>query len=414
MHLTDLNQDCQYLILEQLSLPDLFNISSTNHYFHDLALDVFRRKYGKQSFEIFGSFFDEPFENVYETDISIIIEDFDWILKIFQTFGRYISLIRIWYEKILSDDKLHQLNKILSEFCSETLTEMIFDEMKVDALNDFQKPFTNVKEIELVGKIDKFGSRYLSFSELFPNVENLILGYLQVNDRESLQFKLPFLKSITVVLLNINGLQLDDVEKFIKLNPQIKCVRFRYFPSKILPILSENLPNVESLEVPFGFKDEDVFDVENEMHFKNVKNLDIQCDSKIFLKMKFQHLEKIRLSCYQQISNEWIDFITEHKFLWDLKITYGKINDEQLLKIGNELTNLKEMTLAYRPDINIQTIFDFLERCQNLIKLTLINDLVIDSEHKELPDWEFDRKEFTEKLRNWQFSITQRRIIIKR
>lgn len=67
MKLTDLNEDCLFLIFDQYSVPDLINVAKINSKFAFVAAHIFRRKYSHYKLHIEKTkyFSNEiPFEDV--------------------------------------------------------------------------------------------------------------------------------------------------------------------------------------------------------------------------------------------------------------------------------------------------------------------------------------------------------------
>lgn len=111
-------------------------------------------------------------------------------------------------------------------------------------------------------------------------------------------------------------------------------------------------------------------------HFKSLKTLRIITDFDYHhepqkLPFTFDELEVFDLARFN-ISDHWIDIITQYKQLKSLKIRKGIVNDEQWEKIGKELPDLHNVTTVWS-HANADGITHFMENNKNL-KVIIFTD----------------------------------------
>lgn len=370
-----------------------------------MAMDVFKRKYSKRTFRISGPFSDEKNENFQESGDFISFQRIELIFKTMQMFGHHISSLRIVYKR-LKPHEYEKIHQFITEYCRESLIELEFDAVKRNVLNEFDKPFLSVEKVHFSGELAKFGTKNMNLVEFLPKLRHLSIEQLDIIDRESFQQNLPQLTHLRFGQLSRSGFAAKDIERFIKINAQIQGVRLNYFPIAFLKVLCDNLPNLTSLELPWGVESNRNH-LPTHIHFQNVRKFSIKCGPNVIPNVSFHRIERLQLSCHGKISDEWFDFVISNKELIKLKIVYGKISDKQLLRLADELPHLAELSFVCEANINDDTIVEFMERCKGLTKLELNNDAITTSR-------QFKQNVLTRKVRNWQVSHTSVGALVER
>lgn len=136
--------------------------------------------------------------------------------------------------------------------------------------------------------------------------------------------------------------------------------------------MSEWLTTLESLYLK-EFIDQSI-QPDKLIHFDHVKQLKFELlsevDDEYFvadysnytkIPLAFGNLEEIE---YFQPSQPWFNIIMKNRQL--KKLTTGKLNDEQFVRIAEELTQLEEVTMDYNACGATGMIINFLKKCEFL------------------------------------------------
>lgn len=380
--LTDLSTDCLLLILEHLNPFGLLAIAEVNDHLKSLAADVYRRNYAHSEHRItnilikINSIYKRY--DIYDRYGRIPIGDFEMMSKIYGSFGDVISNVAFYgsNKEAMNRDR-HKIIDLLNDK-SESLTDLTLSFVQSNTfwsdlwtqsypLNHLDKPFSRVEKLTLRGHHEKFGSDYLTFNELFPNLRQLDLMTSGLIDQESLIVPFEYLEN-----LHLHGGYEELLKKFIKKNPQITKLTIYTYSWHFLDFVNENLPNLTHLTYDPPYLD---LHSENTIHFQNViyfSTNDYDDASEITEKISFSKLENFELigEYYDDFSIEkWIEFIGKNVELKNLSI-FWDLDEPTLLSIlTQEHPKLEQATFDLVIDVNPEFVYSIFKQHENLKSL---------------------------------------------
>lgn len=160
VNLTDLNVDC----LNRLDLVGLTNMAKISRDVAVLAGDIFRQKYADYNVVIKGnatqgSNSSEQYSLIPYTSKSIELYDLEVFQNILQFFGSNLRKITIAND---ADVDLTTANRLVNEYCSESLTELNLNIISENELRQYTKPFKAVEKLSFLVTSDVIGNTTLN------------------------------------------------------------------------------------------------------------------------------------------------------------------------------------------------------------------------------------------------------------
>lgn len=355
--LTDLNVDCLLLIFDQLDFYTLLSLAEVNKPFSVLAADVYRRKYGNKMVEIRQAF-SIDIKTIVEFENRIQIENFDLISTIFKHFGSVISNVKINYQEA-KGSRIKDILTLVNRN-SESLKQIRLELDNGNGLDGIEKPFLSVERVSIAGEYERLGNEQMNLNEMFPEMRRLSLKHSMVHNQTSMALKFPHLEEFHVAFAHTKGSTENDIRKMIEQNPQIRSLSVHYSTLAFLEFISQHLPNLEHLELPYILTQ---YSPGNHMHFRHVKQLKIQTISEHFaVRATFEQLEKLELDSSLDVSSIWIEFIGRSNNLTKLNIIDAEISNRELAMLTNRVPNLIEISFTLGAGVEAETIETFLQR----------------------------------------------------
>lgn len=345
---------------EKVDLLELLNSASENDKSREDANNVFASKFGDNLVEI--SYVREG--DIFHWDERIIFIGPTMVEKFLKAFGQSIQKLSIAYNMIGDIEQKAKVGALVNEHCSETLQEFEAKGCTEETFVGIKKPYTKVERVVFSGVWNELGdSNNLSLDKLFPQMRVLNLtytgGYLLDQHYKNL------------VELNGEIEPSTNLAIFIGKNPQIKTLRLQKTTVDILKTVNEKLKELEifAFEVPL-----DIRTYEGpEFLFENVAEVAITDLFGFFKngKISFKQLNKIELSVYGKLNDDWIDFITANKNVTILNVLVGTLNDTSFSKLSNELNKLVEAHVRFEFNVKTDDVVEFIEGNPELNALSL-------------------------------------------
>lgn len=375
LNLADLNEDVQFLILENLDFDDLLSVSETNQYFSSLALVIFRKKYSHKIFEIksAGSRYPDDMGRIY-------MRDEDRARRILKQFGQFIYKLKVNYEESLNFDKttIEAMSRLINSYCTDALTEIVVYDKRHSFFGQITKPFRNVKNVELYGHFKNVSSGLLTINEIFPAIESLFLSSTTFKYVDQIEQKYPNLIELSVNFydsVRSRNFKESTIEQILRLNPQIRILKMHSPTENILRVANEVLPYLERLRIETALHLE-IFNTGPMISFKNVRILELKPfentrNNHRFLEgIEFENLEELRaMITHVPGFDWWIDFIQKNTYLSKFHTIDGcvhKIDLEKMTKIDKMTLNDISMGLCY--DVEHKNLVKFVSENQNVRK----------------------------------------------
>lgn len=357
--------DCQLLILEELSIDALLNVAKTNKHFESMASEVFRRKFGQKTFvflpnwDILG---DAEF-GIEKT--RILITNSELAENILKIFGYLIEKISVVFEKSDMNNKVKHIARNINKYCSESLVHIeMTDACTMDVWA--QKPFRNVKNVTFKNTLNM--PENIDLVEIFPKMHRLELHDIQSTNEGLFDRKFEHLEHISLKFFLETFLAMENIKQLIIKNPQVRIVSLEHASASFIHFLSENLPNLEVLEI---FSEIHDLDDSQEIVFQNVKILSMEYyASKAPTGIFFHGVEEFRLEIQSELTESWIQFIKQHQNLEKLYLS-EPVLDAQIMELADGLPHLIDVSIKCGSDVNPETIIHFIKKNTQIKKLQL-------------------------------------------
>lgn len=383
LKITDLKVHCLENIFQKLDLNDLLNVAESNKYFKEAAGMAFRQRYGAKKVWL-----NKPRlltqQKLCVYSANIIIEDVKTSLRILRSFGGLITKLEITENKVSSDweftDKfgVYQIiyNTIMSyvnQFCAKTLKEFALVMVPKTALNQLKNPFISLKTLNLFSC--HLSKELLPLDELFPNIQNLILNFNEIDDATVIEEHWPCLKHFEVNI-DRHNIQKKHVEEILCLNPQLQSLKISSgWDADILRSASKFLQLIECLEIGNHFGGFSTF-TGDMIHFIKLKTLKIsiigtQPGPLCTIPLSFEQLEDFTLETNHEINETFFEFLRQNPTI--NKLTIPALSDKiqtlenDRFEFSKELINLIELDLN-RFTFNANQAIGFISELKSLKK----------------------------------------------
>lgn len=400
MEITSVNVNCLEKIFKYLNYDDLLNVAEANLHLREIAIVVYRLKYGRV--KVF----------IQDIRISVIrlleytdrcgkrvdIGDLKTSFKLLRYFGSSISNLSVSqpdgdprYTPEFYNISYTRLLTYINQYCSESLTRITFRgtfglDLEVNnSLVQFYEPFMRVHSIE-IGRGFNFNRNFLW---LFPNIQNLYYNISNFDDFEYIR-----LASINHHFAHLDCLEIGfDRGNFSKLKmTDPKCMQ-------LVPILSSVLrlnPQVQTLVTPFFMDEPFLRGLESlellknlsfvrspanfanfNGRFSNLKRFYVCYEKHEFAnrmglaQMQIEQLEEF--SCYilKESDHEFYDFVSRCPSIVKLKLctVYAFANEITPMYLANALPKLSEIDFR-KCNFTIKNPISFIRTIKSLNKFS--------------------------------------------
>lgn len=191
------------MILDELDFDDLISAAEANTIFSKLGDHIFHRKYSNFEFLIdyqFKMLEDEPPKELEPGTVSKAFQwlglttlkkveknthsirgnrfhfiDFNTTLRAFNHFGDRIHKLHVNYN-FCKESQVIFFGELISNFSSNSLTELTIEYLKFYHLNQIKVPLQNVTTVYFRGYVSDSSNRSYQLSERFPKIERLYIN----------------------------------------------------------------------------------------------------------------------------------------------------------------------------------------------------------------------------------------------
>lgn len=335
LKLDDLNDDVLLNIFDAVEPGELPNLAEMSSRFRQLIAT-------HKLFHIRGKLIQFSPSINYEKIIdfhndNIYIYKSIFFAKFLRNFGQLISRIGFHY---IDEFIAEYVNK----YCSESLVEITFSQ-SYEYLNvSWKKPFKKLRKFDLDSIINRESN--MNLTHIFPALQHLIITTPYILKGFDQYFPNTFKNSNN---FDINVLFL--YKKFMKANRRIREVFVSRLDLDLLRIISENLPNLETMEL-----NGNLLQIKKRiLHFKSVKKFifgmreSVYDTEKADVPIVFHQLNELEVWSNINPSNKMIDFIIRNHALRILSMTW-QLNSQQWTKIIDNLPHLLELKTSWQSD----------------------------------------------------------------
>lgn len=364
----DLNTDCKLLILDELNLSGLISIADINQEFHLLAVGIYRRKFARKAIYI-----GKPTEylsnlqwSIKELDNAIEINSQHTSIKLLEYFGHLISKLSIYH-----DDRTSSNTEMIVALASRNCIKLTTFEVDINYIctlfDHVEKPFANVENVTIKCGICNLASKTLTLNEIFPSMRHMSLNVIRLRDPKSIELNYQNLTQLSISYIFYQQNYVLNVEKMLRLNPQISSLKLFDSMFKFLKFASENLPNLAHLDI--GHIQRSVGD--GDIHFGNVLSLTLRSGIGNFAQVAtFDRLHEITID-YARHLPEWTDLMKGHSTVQKLIVLDGNLSDTDILLLEENLPNLVEASFALPPATTEQLVLHILRGFPKLKRFEL-------------------------------------------
>lgn len=360
--------DCQQKILEELDLFSLISVSELNEQLSNIAAGILQEKFSKKSLNLPSRSHSGAIKSadISENSFSITIKNVQLLLKVLDKFGYLVKTLKIEH---LSPHEISSIYEYINLYCSETLEKIEFTMRDHDFFNAFTMPFMKVQRVSIMGKPERWTNPKLTFSELFPAMQELNLIIHPISDSSWFDHIFPHLERIRFDVITSSGNSYDEVlENIIRKNRQIRSLYLTNASLKLLKFLGDET-QIEVLGIHRLENSSNFPGTEHDIHFANLKVLKVQVGfDKLPENIGIVNLEEFQTDGSSE-GSKWIEFIEKNKNLKSLYVTRHCITNEELTRMTIANPNMREIKAALYRDVEDQTIVDFIKSGKSLQKL---------------------------------------------
>lgn len=349
--------DCQLGILNHLDISSLLSISKTNKHLSALVSNVLRRRLSKKQVQIvITNYADKNDDRIQEKDEYIRIGNIETSSKILKRFGDGISNLNIEHN-ILHNELTKRIYKLANLYCYRTLIQLHLTNPKKVFVDEFTKPFKKVESISLRGDYMQINIGELNFREIFPSMFKLSLGMINPVDKNW--------RSNSILPTDPWSLTETIFEKIIANNTQIRSVVLRNVSPKMLRLMAEKLPLLESLVMEY-FAGINTESENQKIYFKNVKYLKTTFGCRgISENTVFENLSEFETDAFPICVPGWIEFVEKNKGLKTLHVT-RELSNEEILKLAAIKSSLNKIITSFAMNVESGSVAHLIENSKQL------------------------------------------------
>lgn len=355
-----MNEDCIYLILNQLDFQEIINVAQSSKKLSILAVDVFKRQFAVEKIVI--NVLDVKKE-AYRFTKNHEIFDYKLALNVLKYVGHVIRKLEMCYH-INNPKNTAVISRFINEYCHESLIEFDFQLVDQSPIYSMTKPFKNVQHVDLTIFWSLQGDETLAMNELFPALRRFTLNfYYAQNDYINCHF--PLLEYFHV---NKSPPEFDrsPIKDFLAANSHIRRLSLGTTTMEFLKIIQIALPSLENLTLwyyleeyePIHFESVTIFTIKDYWSPKNIS---------------FSHLQELHINVEGERSMRWINFIKTNQNINRFFMDYSFVDDEHFETLSKHLMNIVEMSIVYRRGkrFSSDAIIGFMNENVRLFKLNL-------------------------------------------
>lgn len=361
--------DCQPAAFEKLDLPELVKKVEINERCLPVATEVFQKKYADKLISVFGPKFDA------NSNTTVNIRNLNVASKTLEYFGHKILKLKITLENSIPCDSFDtkEINKFLSHVSNgrDSLIsfELSYASCAMDIFNAIKGPYTKAEHVVISVQRTELKTGNIRLNEVFPKVLNLTLAFDEVSDVTFVDYQFRHLKMLTVGGWASQDFASKSFEGLLEKNAEITAFGIITPTRKALEVISKHSHSLKQLTIVDDLLEEFNYD---KINFENVEILEIvdNYDCHSLEKISFKKLKELTFTNSSSVHNDvCFDFIFTYENIID-KFTMRPLNDEQLLKLIRNYTQLSEANFEFKVDVSAESLVKFVQKSPMLNKLT--------------------------------------------
>lgn len=367
---------------ERLSFADLLNVAHLNK---EVADDVFQQHFANRTVEIFGTTEFDLGQSTIVTDFDIQIHDYDVFEKTMKRFGDVIEKINIQLFKA-DDENRFTIATEIGRYATKSLKSIRLVLCDTKMVDKFERPFTKLEELIIVGDLNPSSAIYSARSPLkklnviFPNLRKLTIDPLMISDPSILDVQFESLECVQIGFLNVPHEVSEDVYAnytkpalvtLFRKNQIIQHLQLDdCYSLDFLHMAAHHLTILHELDIRFAMlKEEYKGPILTFPHLKKL-SLNLKQNLDFFKGVNLPELEELYLTCS---SNSCRDFPKKNEKLVRLHINGYKFYKNSLSKIDKKAPNLEDLFIKGNSNLDLSSIIAYVEESLNLKKFRFLN-----------------------------------------
>jgi len=285
--LMDLDNDCLFLVLNQLNLNSLLSLEDVHSEFNSLVSEIVKRIFRNKKLHI--DMVKHYSLRIGINDCDIQMTSFSIAERILKNFGHLIKNLSIYRSNQERDNDIRLIYKLVNMYCSKTLSEIYLDNSVNNFLDEFTNQFENVQNVHIRNILET--DRRLN--EIFPSVRRLDIMLFNISNVDSINVRYENLEHLKLSI-SVNPSPLTDnlATELIRKNSHIRSLALENISIELIKIAADSLPQLERLKldsIPCKHSNQLI-------SFPNVRILETSKPDLhyLFLNFKFGNVEEIR------------------------------------------------------------------------------------------------------------------------
>lgn len=280
-------------------------------------------------------------------------------MKVLKYFGHLIKRMNIEYnDYYLSTEDPKEVNDYINLYCANTLTYLYVMGKDENLFAEMKKPFKAVKNLILSGPFKSLASSTLSFSELFPALQELSLYIKSINDPNSVVQAFPHLEQLNVSFW-YNALSESVYGQLLRQNSHIKKLTIINSSRRLMRITNQIVPDITYLHIRSYNPNNEQGDGQSVV-FKHVTNFTYESygdSDQVPDDVFFEKLTEI--SIQMKSYKNWIIFAEKNPNLQKLKIL-GPVYKDQFERLNEVSSNLVDVQIqSIDKDVSDDSVLRF-------------------------------------------------------
>lgn len=397
-----MDEDCLFVIFENLHFLDLLNVAEISDESSRAAAFVFRHKYSsyqlviRDKLKILNSHDEISKATGVNVDRNAILEwnkyigkdqkdplkpdqmelvNSKQVLNTFQYFGRFIRRLKYDVTSRFQHLQVRLFSRLINEYSTESLTDIECSSSQV--WQQIEKPLINVENATFA-YFYRISDSKSGFTELLPSVRHLKLDRIAF-DNDSISYfehHMPHLEHLSIKQYQFEYERNPLTDVIVK-NPQIRSFSMLEGNNNFLRQVNAILPRLEVLECKLQS-----YSISRSIRFANVTTLIMLDRDEITPRnLYFPSLQILRVTRLPKWMRGYIDFINQHRHLRQLYLGADQMHDTQFQQLTENLNDLVELTIGFdKPlkahesqELQTNIVADFLRDHDQMLRFNVIN-----------------------------------------
>lgn len=359
----DVNVDS--LLLKFFNWTDLQNLRKMNKSISSLAdIEIINRFKHKEV--IF-----QQYEEFYEAENDISIGNTTIAVTLLNDFGPFFRKISFQYMgPIFTSQGVNTIYELVEKQCSDTIIELKAFHNGIGFFNTITKPFKSVESVILDGDyaVLDLGNDQLNFSEIFPALRRLAIGYIKAKDANKIILHYPHLEYLNVKIQIFPVLEMFMNERivmdFIRKNVQIQSLELTDVSENLLKIIADEMPMLKQLKLHNYNHSSDFH-----FHFEHIKSFSIQPISDIWLDYITFSNKLEEFESEGDYYRKYVTFIEQHRHFKRIKMI--RLNNLELKFLESANFEAIDLELTLDESVEAETIYEFIKNSKHFKRLKL-------------------------------------------